>query len=151
MGSPLRGKGAGLEEKDGQQGAAPAGRGLAATNPAAGPARVGGRGLKDAGPFAIGDFAVNFAGRRVILGGDALQLTAIECRPVEKLAGNTGRVLTNGVLHQQVLGAAGDGYVQPIHTLLSKIRRRRGGDPDKPTYICTEPMVGYRKANGGTV
>ncbi len=38
--------------------------------------------------------------------------------------------------------------MRPIRTALSKIRLRLGDDPDKPTYICTEPRVGYRMVEG---
>ena len=38
--------------------------------------------------------------------------------------------------------------MRPIRTALSKIRLRLGDDPDNPTYICTEPRVGYRMVRG---
>ena len=100
-------------------------------------------------PFVLGDLAVYFADRRVALAGDPVHLTPIEYRLVAELAANAGRVLTYEHLLQQVWGAAGNGDVRPIRTALSKIRRRLGDDPDHPTYIFTEPRVGYRMARGG--
>ena len=99
-------------------------------------------------PFVLGDLAVYFADRRVTLSGEPVPLTYIQYRLVAELAAHVGRVLTYEHLLQQVWGAAGDGDVRPIRTALSKIRRRLGDDPDNPTYIFTEPRVGYRMAGG---
>ena len=99
-------------------------------------------------PFVLGGLAVYFADRRVTLAGEPVPLTYIQYRLVAELAAHAGRVLTYEHLLQQVWGAAGDGDVRPIRTALSKIRRRLGDDPDHPTYIFTEPRVGYRMARG---
>ena len=39
------------------------------------------------------------------------------------------------------------GDVRPMHTIVSKL----GDDADNPTYIFTEPRVGYRMPKGETV
>ena len=31
-----------------------------------------------------------------------------------------------------------------MHTMVSKLRRKLGDNADNPTYIFTEPCVGYR-------
>ena len=77
-------------------------------------------------------------------------MTFIQYRLEAELAANAGRVLTYEHLPQQVWGAAGDGDVRPIRTAPSKIRRRLDDDPDTPTYIFTEPRVGYRMAREET-
>ena len=102
-------------------------------------------------PFVLGDLAVYFADRRVTFAGKPLRLTAIEYRLLAELAANAGRVLTYEHLLQQVWGAEseGDADVRPMRTVLSKVRRRLGDHPDNPTYIFTEPRVGYRMARGG--
>ena len=103
-----------------------------------------------ADPFVLGDLAVYFRDRRVTLAGEPVPLTAIEYRLLAELAANAGRVLTYEHLLEQVWGASGDGDVRPIRTALSKIRRSLGDDPDNPTYIFTEPRVGYRMPRGET-
>ena len=35
------------------------------------------------------------------------------------------------------------GDVRPMRTIVSKLRRKLGDDPDNPTYIFTELRVGY--------
>ena len=37
-----------------------------------------------------------------------------------------------------------------MRTAISSIRRKLGDDADDPTYIFTEPRVGYRMPEGGT-
>ncbi len=101
-----------------------------------------------ADPFVAGDLAVYFADRRVTLAGSPVQLTAIEYRLLAELAANAGRVLTYEHLLQQVWGVGGGADVRPMRTALSKVRRRLGDDPDNPTYIFTEPRVGYRMLAG---
>ena len=40
------------------------------------------------------------------------------------------------------------GDVRPMRTVVSSLRRKLGDDADNPTYIFTEPRVGYRFAKG---
>ena len=39
--------------------------------------------------------------------------------------------------------------MRPMRTIVSKLRRKLGDDADNPTYIFTEPRVGYRMPKGG--
>ena len=64
------------------------------------------------------------------------------------MSANAERVLTCEHLLQQLWGAAVGGDVQPIRTALSKIQCLLVYSPDNPTYIFTEPKVGYRMAGG---
>ena len=47
-------------------------------------------------------------------------------------------------LLERVWGAEADADVRPIRTVISTLRRNLGDDADNPTYIFTEPRVGYR-------
>ena len=42
----------------------------------------------------------------------------------------------------------GDGSVRPLRTIVNKLRRKLGDDAGNPTYIFTEPRVGYRMPRG---
>ena len=44
--------------------------------------------------------------------------------------------------------SSGMGTVRPMRTIVSKLRRKLGDDADNPTYIFTEPRVGYRMPKG---
>ncbi|MDE2802699.1 MAG: helix-turn-helix domain-containing protein, partial [Chloroflexota bacterium] len=48
-----------------------------------------------------------------------------------------------------VWGERGDGNLRPMRTMVSKLRRKLGDDADNPTYIFTEPRVGFRMPRGG--
>ena len=39
--------------------------------------------------------------------------------------------------------------VPPMHTMVSKLRRKLGDDAGNPTYIFTEPRVGFLMPSGG--
>ena len=64
------------------------------------------------------------------------------------LSANAGRVVAYEHLLQRVWGAKSDGDVRPMRTVVSSLRRKLGDDADNPTYIFTEPRVGYRMPKG---
>ena len=99
-------------------------------------------------PLRLGELVVSYAERRATLAGRPLQLTAIEYRTLVELAANAGRVLTYEHLLRRVWGAEKDADLRPMRTVISTLRRRLGDDADNPTYIFTEPRVGYRMARG---
>ena len=53
-------------------------------------------------------------------------------------------------LLERVWGEKSSGDVRPMRTIVSKLRRKLGDDADNPTYIFTEPRVGYRMPKGKT-
>ena len=101
-------------------------------------------------PYVLGDLTIDYAGRRVTLAGRPLPLIAMEYRLLAELSANAGRLLTYEHLLQRVWGQRGSGDVRPMRTIVSKLRRKLGDDPDNPTYIFTEPRVGYRMPKGET-
>ena len=94
-------------------------------------------------PYVHGDLTVDFAHRRATLGGQPLDLVALEYRLLEELAANAGRVLTYERLLQRVWDQRGGGDLRPMRAIVSKLRSRLGDDADRPTYVFTEPRVGY--------
>ena len=87
-------------------------------------------------PFVLGELAVDYAERRVTLAGRPVQLTAIEYGLLFELSVNAGRVLTY------------DRLLRRVRTVAKQLRRKLGDDANNPTYILTEPSVGYRMAKG---
>ena len=94
-------------------------------------------------PYVHGDLVVDFAQRRAILGGRPLPLLALEYRLLAELAANAGRVLTYEHLGRRVWGKKGSDDVRPMRTVVSRLRGKLGDDADNPTYVFTEPRVGY--------
>ena len=101
-------------------------------------------------PYVLGDLATDYPQRRVTLAGRSVELVAIEYRMLTELSANGGRVLTYEHLLQRVWGEKGIGYVRPMRTTVSKLRRKPGDNADNPAYIFTEPKVGYRTPRGET-
>jgi two-component system, OmpR family, KDP operon response regulator KdpE len=93
--------------------------------------------------FSIGDLVVDRANRLVTVKGSEVQLTPTEYDILRTLITYAGKVLTNRQLLRQVWG---EGY-DDLHILrvnISNLRHKIEPDPSRPTYIHTEPGVGYR-------
>ena len=101
-------------------------------------------------PYVLGDLTIDYAERRVTLAGRPLPLIAMEYRLLAELSANAGRLLTYEHLLERVWGEKSSGDVRPMRTIVSKLRRKLGDDADSPTYIFTEPRVGYRMPQGET-
>ena len=99
-------------------------------------------------PYVVGDLTIDYAERQVTLAGRPLPLIAMEYRLLAELSANAGRLLTYEHLLERVWGEKSSGDVRPMRTIVSKLRRKLGDDADNPTYIFTEPRVGYRMPKG---
>ncbi len=100
------------------------------------------------GPYVLGDLTIDYAQHRVTLVGRRVQLTPTEYRMLAELSARAGQVLTYERLLERAWRERGDGNVRPMHTMVSKLRRKLGDDPRNPTYIFTEPRVGFRMPEG---
>ena len=93
--------------------------------------------------FTIGGLVVDLANRLVTMNDAEVQLTPTEYDILRLLVTNAGKVLTNRQLLKRVWG---EGY-DDLHILrvnVSNLRHKLEPDPSRPTYIHTEPGVGYR-------
>ena len=99
-------------------------------------------------PYRRGELAIDYAERRVSLAGRAVPLTNIEYRLLFELSVNAGRALTHDQLLQRVWGLEHPGRPGAVRTFVKNLRRKLGDDADNPTYIFTEPGIGYRMPKG---
>lgn len=86
---------------------------------------------------------VDFARRVVVVNDREVQLTPTEYDLLKILVTHAGKVITHRQLLRQVWG---EGY-DDMHILrvnISNLRGKLEPDPSRPTYIHTEPGVGYR-------
>ncbi|MEL6526313.1 MAG: response regulator [Chloroflexota bacterium] len=94
--------------------------------------------------FETGSLKVDLSERIVTLNDEACKLTPTEYDLLKVFVKHAGRVIT----HQQMLKEIrGIGYQTEIHLLrvhISNLRQKIEEDPTNPTYILTEPGVGYR-------
>ena len=65
----------------------------------------------------------------------------MESLAVDAFAGYEGKL-------DRVWGKKADDDVRPIRVMMTKLRRKLGDDADNPTYVFTEPRVGYRMPKG---
>ena len=95
-------------------------------------------------PFVLGDLIVNYAERRVSIAGRPIRLTVTEYNLLFALSTGAGRVLTYANLLQKVwnMDYASDRSV--VRTNVGRLRRKLRDKADNPTYIFSEPGVGYR-------
>lgn len=93
--------------------------------------------------FHSHDLIVDFARHRVTLGGQEVNLTAIEHRLLSRLVRNAGRVVT----HDQILEAVwGEEYVGEHHLLrvnIGRLRQKLGDDSKEPRFIATKIGIGF--------
>jgi two-component system, OmpR family, KDP operon response regulator KdpE len=95
-------------------------------------------------PFRLGGLEVDLTRRVVRVRGAPVQLTPTEYDVLKVFIQAAGRVLTHQQLLRQVWGP---GYAVDSHILrvnISTLRRKLEEDPERPTYIVTEPRIGYR-------
>ena len=97
-------------------------------------------------PYVFKGLAVDYTEHAVSLAGRPLRLKPMEYRLLAHLSASAGRTLTYDHLMQHVWGLAGALDLRPLRTAVKTLRRKLGDDASNPTYIFTEPRVGYRMA-----
>ena len=71
---------------------------------------------------------------------------ATEYRLLQELSNNAGQVLTQERLLRRVWGAEYPDDPRLLRTFIHDLRGKLGDNARSPTYIFTEPRVGYRMA-----
>jgi two-component system, OmpR family, KDP operon response regulator KdpE len=92
----------------------------------------------------VGELEIDLADRSVRRGDEEVHLTPIEFDLLSKLAEHPGRLVTHRQLLQEVWGP---GYEDETHYLrvhFAHVRSKLEPDPSNPTYVITEPGIGYR-------
>lgn len=97
--------------------------------------------------FATGKLSVDFSKRLIKVGEKDIQLTPTEYDVLKVLVLNAGKVLTHSQLFEKVWdrkGADFEGLDHLLRVTISNLRSKLEPNPTRPTYILTEPGVGYR-------
>ena len=105
-------------------------------------------GPEPSGPYSAGELSIGYADRQVTLEGQPVELTATEYAVLYELSASAPRVLTHNVLLQRAWGPERIGEPWLVRDVVKRLRRKLGDDAQAPTYIFTEPRVGYRMAAG---
>jgi len=97
----------------------------------------------------IGELRLDLQKRLVTVSGETVSLTPTEYELLRLLAENEGRLLTHPMILQRVWGPAYSRESNYLHVYVSHLRRKIEPDPARPSYIVTEPGVGYRLVKPG--
>jgi two-component system KDP operon response regulator KdpE len=94
--------------------------------------------------LSFGGLVVDLAHRNVTIKGEEVRLTPIEYEILKYLALQAGRVVTHKQLLRAIWGPNYQEQTQYLRVYIGQLRRKIEADPSRPTYIITEPGVGYR-------
>ena len=97
-------------------------------------------------PFLLADVAIDYMERSVTVAGRPAHLTPTEYKLLFELSTNAGRVLTHDQLLQRVWGEDRTADLRVLRSFVKSLRYKLGDDARNPSYIFTEPSVGYRLA-----
>ena len=96
--------------------------------------------------LSSGDLSIDFEHRRVTVKGKPVKLTPTEYSLLEQLTTRPDSVLTHRELLSNVWGAEYRDETEYLRVYIGRLRRKLEDDPANPTYLLTEPGVGYRFA-----
>lgn len=94
--------------------------------------------------FTLAGLRVDLERREVSMNGEPIRLTPIEYRLLEALVRRVGRVTTHQQLLAEVWGPAGEGQNHYLRIYMAQLRKKLEADPNRPSFLLTEPGVGYR-------
>jgi two-component system, OmpR family, KDP operon response regulator KdpE len=79
-------------------------------------------------------------------GSREVRLTPTEFKLLSILVKHAGKVLTHKLILSEVWGPTHAGDVQYLRVYAGQLRQKLEADPTQPSFIMTEPGVGYRLA-----
>jgi two-component system, OmpR family, KDP operon response regulator KdpE len=102
-----------------------------------------------AGPIVRGDLIIDRDRHLVSRGDDKIRLTPKEFELLLFMAQHPGRVLTHRAILKAIWGPHTVDQPEHLRVLVGSLRKKIEPDPSRPSYIVTEPWVGYRFADFG--
>ncbi len=95
--------------------------------------------------LSVGELTLHPATRQVQVGAQSpRRLTHLEFRLLYTLMNHPGQTLPAEAIVERVWGYSGEGNVDLVRVLISRLRAKVESDPRNPAHIVTEPGVGYR-------
>lgn len=94
--------------------------------------------------LTFGELSIDRARRIVTTRGHEVHLTPTEYDLLLILSGHAGTVLSHRTLLQQVWGPTYEQDLPTLRVFITQLRRKIEPDPSQPTFILTEPGIGYR-------
>ena len=103
-----------------------------------------GAGEDEATTVETGEFTVDLAAKKVNRDGRDVRLTPTEWHLLEVLVRNTGRLVSQKQLLQEVWGPSYGTETNYLRVYMAQLRRKLESDPSHPRHFITEPGMGYR-------
>lgn len=94
--------------------------------------------------FVCGRMRVNFDRREVLLDQQPVKLTPTEYDLLKYMIEHAGKVLTHRMLLEAIWGEAYLDQAQYLRVFIGQLRRKIERTPGRPSFIITDPGVGYR-------
>ncbi|MET7288716.1 response regulator [Streptomyces sp. NPDC005573] len=89
-------------------------------------------------------FTVDLAAKKVNRAGKDVRLTPTEWHLLEVLVRNSGRLVSQKQLLQEVWGPSYGTETNYLRVYMAQLRRKLEADPSHPRHFITEPGMGYR-------
>jgi len=94
--------------------------------------------------FSMGNITVDLEKRQVFRGSEEIHLTPIEYKLLATLIKYQGKVVTHRQLLKEVWGPSHIDQNPYLRIFILNLRRKLEDNPTRPTYLLTDPGVGYR-------
>jgi two-component system KDP operon response regulator KdpE len=95
-------------------------------------------------PFVSAHLKIDFERRQVIAGGEPVHLTPTEFELLKHLVLNQGKPVSHLKLLHLLWGPEHGTDREPLRVFVGQLRKKIEPNPDEPSYILTEPLIGYR-------
>jgi DNA-binding response OmpR family regulator len=99
--------------------------------------------------LTVGELSIDFAQRKVTIGGQEISLSPTEYRLLQCLAVNAGRVIIQEEILGKVWGSEYREHYEGLRVYIRRLRQKIEKEPAHPIYVVTRPGVGYMLALPG--
>jgi two-component system KDP operon response regulator KdpE len=94
--------------------------------------------------ISVPGLEVDFDARRVVVGGKIVRLTPTEFDILRYLISNANKPVAHRKLLQAIWGPEYGEQVEYLRVFINQLRKKIEPSASKPTFIQTEPRIGYR-------
>jgi two-component system KDP operon response regulator KdpE len=100
--------------------------------------------------FKMGKLLVDITKHQLTVDGNQVDLTPTEYDILKLLILNAGKIVTHKQILREVWNKSEDleGVLHLLRVTISNLRSKIESNPNRPTYVLTEPGIGYRLYSG---
>ncbi len=102
------------------------------------------QGLESSPRISFGDVEVDLSRHSVTRNGNTIHLTPTEYRLLGVLLANSGKIMSQRRLMQEVWGPNHTESAHYLRIYMSHLRQKLEPDPTQPLHLLTETGIGYR-------